>query len=108
MTSFRRGMQISLLATVAGLVAWETGLLEAFGFGWEVLFVPLALSLLAILFGIADSLTAPTPGKVLWLVGIGLLVGPFVSDAVPVVAVFGAFVAFALARFQRIREVYLG
>lgn len=69
----------------------------------------LFLAVVAVAAGLAllvlDSLIAPTAGKLAWVLGLGLLVAPFVVPSVPVEAIVAGIAVLVAARYKRIAEV---
>jgi hypothetical protein len=104
--TLRGGVQLSLAAGLAGVVAYIFGIPSLLGFGWEFLLAPLALSLAAIGFAALDSIVSPTPGKILWLAGVGLLVSPVVIDEVSALAFFAGVAVLGIAERKRLDEVF--
>jgi len=88
------------LAAVATVLAGPLVMNEILAYGLAV-----ALGAGALGSTILESIAAPTPGKLLFLVGFGLLVGPVFVDAIPFKLFWGAFPALVLARYYRMQEV---
>lgn len=99
----------ALLVVVVGFVfvaAGRNGLLD----GMSTEFVILAgfglVGVLALLV-VADTLAAPTPGKLLFSGAVGLGISAVFVDAVPALpGLAGAFILLIITRIQRIREVF--
>lgn len=107
MIDFERLARWGIAVTVVFVLGWRLGILESLGFEWQVLLVPLVAIVLAVIALAINSVLDPTPGKVMWLAGIGLMIAPVVVDRVPWQAVLVGIGILGIAHYQRIREVYL-
>lgn len=76
---------------------------------WNVVLLLAGLVVVMAVLFVADTIAAPTPGKLLFFGAVGLGIATVFVDAVPILPGLGlAFAMLVLARFQRIREVFFG